>query len=285
MTAQIPFNPSATTVAAGAFGVDSLGLVQGDAYPDPAIIYKRASGTLAQSETLPMWGGVGISTDVGGAAGGPNGALGTIITRATSEANLIAFSTWSYGQINSPQSPVPLAGSGMQVEYFRLGSGARIVLQADPLLVSLQGGLTTQQVAWDFTNQLLVPYIGALTVSSGSYNNTTGIVTLVMSAPVTFSPGDSITVVVTGHTGNGNLLAGTYTALTASGTSVTYNAGAGIGASAITSGTLTVGGAASSALDVQVLDIVPTNCMTVDYPVVGGNATWNFNGAAAVVLI
>lgn len=284
MVASIPYNPNPTTVAQGAFGVSSHGLVQGDVYPDPAIIYKRASGTLAQSETIPMWGGCGIYTDIGGAAGGPASSLGTIVGRATSLANLTAFSTWSYGQINTPQSPVPLAASGMQVQYFRLGSGARVILQADPLLLSLRGGLSTQQVSFDFVNQLLVPYNGsALTISSGTYNNTTGLVTLVMAAPVGFSAGDA--VVVSGLTGTGAFAAldGTFTALTVTGTTVTYNAGAGHGAATITGGSLTLGSGSASALPCQVLDIVPANCMVVNY--LGGNATWNYNGTAAVVLI
>jgi hypothetical protein len=286
MVAQIPFNPNQTTVAGGAFATTSSGLVQGDVFPDPAIIYKKASGTLAQSETKPIWGGCGIYTDVGGAAGGPNGALGTIVGRATSLANLVAFSTWSYGQVITPQSPVPLAASGMQVEYFRLGSGARIVLQADPILVSLQGGLTTADVSWDFVNQLLVPYnAAALTIDSGTYVTATGVVSLTMDVAPDFSAGDAI--VVSGLTGTGAFAAldGTFTALSVIGNVVTYNAGAGHGAATITGGSLTLGSGSGSILPVQVLDIVPANCMTVEYPIVGGNATWNYNGSAAVVLI
>jgi len=284
MVATIPFNPNATTVAQGSFDTVSNGLVQGDVFPDPAIIYKKASGVLAQTETIPMWGGVGIFTDVPGAAGTPNAALGPTVGRATSLANLVAFSTWSYGQINTPSSPVPLAASGMQVEYFRLGSGARIVLAADPALIGLQGGLTTAQVAWDFTQQRLVPYLGTLTISSGTYNNTTGVVTLTMSAPITFSPGDEI--VVSSLTGSGQFasLNGTFEALAGTtGSTVVYNAGAGIGASAITGGSLTVGGTASQALPCQVLEILANNCQVVNYS--APNASWNFDGAAAVVLI
>ena len=64
MVANIAFNPNITTVSAGMFNTSSVGLVQGTAYPDPAIRYKLAGGTLASTETLPMWGGVGIYTDV-----------------------------------------------------------------------------------------------------------------------------------------------------------------------------------------------------------------------------
>ena len=61
MVANISYNPQLTTVTAGLFNVFSSGLVQGTAYPDPAITFKRASGLLATTETLPMWGGVGLA--------------------------------------------------------------------------------------------------------------------------------------------------------------------------------------------------------------------------------
>ena len=283
MVATIPFNPNVTTTAAGAFDVQSKGLVQGTAYPDPAIIYKRASGTLAQSETIPMWGGVGIYTDIGGASGDPADELGTIVGRATSGANLVGFSVFdgAYGMINTPSSPVPLAASGMQVQYYRLGSGARVALQADASLVSLQGGLTTQQVAWDFTNQKLIPYTGSLTASSGTYNSTSGLVTLTFATATGINPGDTITV--SGATGTGSYadIDGTFQAGSGTtGTTVTYTIATGL-TMTITAATVTTG----SALNVQVLDIISSNCMTVNYSSADNSASWNFNGACAVVLI
>ncbi len=283
MVATIPFNPNVTTTAAGAFDVQSKGLVQGTAYPDPAIIYKRASGTLAQSETIPMWGGVGIYTDIGGASGDPADELGTIVGRATSGTNLVGFSVFdgAYGMINTPSSPVPLAASGMQVQYYRLGSGARVALQADASLVSLQGGLTTQQVAWDFTNQKLIPYTGSLTASSGTYNSTSGLVTLTFATATGINPGDTITV--SGATGTGSYadIDGTFQAGSGTtGTTVTYTIATGL-TMTITAATVTTG----SALNVQVLDIISSNCMTVNYSSADNSASWNFNGACAVVLI
>ena len=283
MVATIPFNPNVTTTAAGAFDVQSKGLVQGTAYPDPAIIYKRASGTLAQSETIPMWGGVGIYTDIGGASGDPADELGTIVGRATSGTNLVGFSVFdgAYGMINTPSSPVPLAASGMQVQYYRLGSGARVALQADASLVSLQGGLTTQQVAWDFTNQKLIPYTGSLTASSGTYNSTSGLVTLTFATATGINPGDTITV--SGATGTGSYadIDGTFQAGSGTtGTTVTYTIATGL-TMTITAATVTTG----SALNVQVLDIISSNCMTVNYSSADNSASWNFDGACAVVLL
>jgi hypothetical protein len=292
MTANVTINPYLTTVGQGLFNTTSVGLRQGTAYPDPATRYALRGGILAAGETLPMWGGVGIYENVPGPVGAtqPLIALGPQVGRATGLTGSLALAGFSvfdqaYGMITSPQSPVPLIGTSGNVMSYALGSRARIAVQCDPILVDLQTGPIGAQVSWDFVNQLLVPYIGTLTITSGSYNNTTGLVTLVMSAPVTFDAGDAIVVSGLGGSGNYADLAGTFTALTASGTSVTYNAGAGIGASAITSGSLTLGSGASSALPVKVLDVQASNCETVTYNAVTGFATWNYNGAAAVIQI
>lgn len=76
-------------------------------------------------------------------------------------------------------------------------------------------------------------------ITSGAYNNGTGVVTLVMSGAIKFSAGGNI--VVSGLTGTGAFasLNGTFAPIApTSGTTVTYNAGAGLGASTITGGAL-----------------------------------------------
>ena len=297
MAATINVNPTLTTNAAGSFMPSTVGLIQGVAFDDPAIRNALAGGVLNSTETLPMWGGVGIYEYIpSGVSGyapnqtGFNAALGSLIGRSnglTGSKALAGFSVFNqaHAMINTPQSPVPAALNGMNVEFYRLGSGARIAVACDPSLASLEGGITAPQVSWDFVNQLLVPYIGTLTVSSGTYDNVTGLVTLVMSAPVTFSPGDAIVVSSLTGTGAYASLDGTFTALTASGTSVTYNPGAGLGASTITGGSVTLGSGASSALNVRVLNIELGNSMTVSYSSVTGFVTWNRSGNAAVILI
>ena len=288
---QISFNPFPTTFADGMFLTQANGLRQGTVFPDPPVFSWKRTGILAQDETLPMWGGVGIYMDIpGGGATPPNSSLGVVVGRATGNTGskaLAGFSTFdsAYAMVITPQSAVPLAAIGQQVMTYPLGSRARLVVKADPILVSLQGDPIGQAVSWDYVNQLLVPYIGTLTISSGTYNNTTGIVTLVMSAAVGFSPGDAIVVSSLTGTGAYASLNGTFTALTASGTSVTYDAGAALGASTITGGSLTLGSGASTALACKVLDVQATNCMTVDYDADTGFANYNFDGAAAVIQI
>ena len=296
MVANVTFSPYAQSVGNnGLFNVSSKGFRQGTAMADPSTRFRLRAGILANSETLPMWGGVGIYANIPNdpftpVSTSPSIALGTVVGRAVSENDaskpLAGFSVFdeAYGMITSPQSTVPLIGSLGHVNYYPLGSLARIAVQCDPALISLVGSPINVAVAWDFTNQLLVPDLGTLTISSGTYNNTTGLVTLVMSAPVTFSPGDSITV--SGLTGTAiTSQNGTYTAITASGTGVTYQAAAAAGATTITGGSVTVGGAASSALSCKILDISSSNNEVVVYNSGTGFATWNYNGAAALIQI
>lgn len=151
----IQLNPLLTTNGAGLFNVSTDGVVQGTAMDSPAIRNSLAGGLLASTETLPMWGGVGIEEDINGAA-----VLGPNIKRAAAFANLTGFSVFdqAHNWISTPQSPVPTAQPGMSVHFYRFGSGARIVVQMDPALASLDGGIITQQVSWDYTNQRLIAF-------------------------------------------------------------------------------------------------------------------------------
>lgn len=297
MSANITFNPVVTTNAAGSFNTQSDGFIQGQAMDDPSTRYRLASGVLASTETTVMWGGVGIYNDVPGpnpTVGSPlpqsvlGGNLGRATTLAANAKQLTGFSVFdqAHNMINSPQSPVPLAGSGMSVNYYLLGSLARIAVRCDPALVDLEGNIITSQVSWDFVNQLLVPYLGTLTISSGTYDNTTGEVVLTMSAPITFGPGDAI--IVSSLTGSGAFasLNGTFTAEAGTtGSTVKYNAGSGLGASAITGGSLTLGSGASSALPVKIMAVNIGNSMTVDYDATTGFANWDRNGSCALIKI
>jgi hypothetical protein len=172
----ISINPQVTTNAAGSFGVTWDGLMQGTAYPAPNSMFNLAGGYVASTETDPMYGGIGISEAVPLAVGSPPTTpaqeQGGPIARATSltpaaALSLTGFTVFDqdYAMINSPASQVPLAQAGMQVNFYRLGSGARIAVAIDPALVNLYGNVITQQVSWDFTNQRLVAFsVAALPV-------------------------------------------------------------------------------------------------------------------------
>lgn len=291
----ISFNPQITTVSSGLFNSQSVGLVQGVAYPDPATRFALTAGPLLSTETLPMWGGVGIFTDVPGAANGPVASLGTPVGRATALTGskpLLGFSVFDqdYSMINTPQSPVPLAAGNMEVNYYRLGSRARVTVAAAASLVDLQGELTNTQVSWDFSAQQLVPYTAAynnVTITGAVWASTSG-------GQTTFTVGTDLSAIVsagsiidvtgvvsTGGTGVG--FNGTFVVVSADATHVVVTQAAASSPGTYSSGGTILG--AGGALACQVLDVQSGNCQVVSYDPSTGFATWNFNGTAAVILI
>lgn len=162
----LTINPYVQTNAAGSFNIETTGLIVGTAYPDPATRFHLAHGWLDPAQTLPMWGGVAISENIPapGTPGSPAPmiALGGKVARATANANITGFAVFDqdYAMINSPQSPVPQTPPGGQVNFYRLGSLARVALEIDPALVTLEGGLITAAVGWDFTAQRIIAGTG-----------------------------------------------------------------------------------------------------------------------------
>ena len=296
MVATLAFNPGVTTNAAGTFNIESNGYIQGTLLDDPALRNYIAGGVLSSSETIPMWGGVGIYEQISNSA---NTALGNSVGRATSvtttsSTGLVGFSVLNqaYGMTTSPQSPVPMAGSYQSVNYVRLGSSSRVVVAIDPSLVSLETGSIAQQVSWDFKNQRLQPYdASTATVSvtsiTSSYSN--GVYTFVVvaaAATVVGAVGDAINV--SGVTGTGAGLVNGNQIITAftdnQNFSFQVTAASGAIATGALSGTIILN-EGTGALNVQIIDVKIGNCMTVNYNATTGFATWNYNGSAAVILI
>jgi len=157
-TSAISLNPNITTNATGTFSATTYGMVQGIAMDDPNIRNSLAGGVLASTETLPMWGGVVIGEYLN-LADEANG-LGNNIERAANQAGATGMTV--YNQLNNaittPQSNAPAVPSGGTVNFYRFGSHARIAVQCDPALVSLNTGLINQQVSWDYVNQKLIAY-------------------------------------------------------------------------------------------------------------------------------
>ena len=79
MVTSVTINPFAHNAGnAGLFNVTSKGFRQGTAMADPSTRYRLRQGLLATTETIPMWGGVGIyefipspGTNYVGHPGGP----------------------------------------------------------------------------------------------------------------------------------------------------------------------------------------------------------------------
>lgn len=282
---SITLNPILTTNARGSFGTTWNGLIQGTALADPAIRNALAGGVLAATETLPMWGGVGISENVPpiGAARQTFGGSVRRATLLTGAAALTGFSVFdqNHSAINTPQSPVPLVTSGMTMNLYRLGSGARIAVACDPVLAALDGSIITSQVSWDFAQQRLIPYVaayGANALANPFATWSAGVVTFTTTTNHNVPVGGVFTI-------SGVVPAaynGTYTAITGTATDTLVAVKLADPGTYVSGGTLDAGG---GALDVRVINIEVGNSMVVEYDPATGFATWNTTGTAAIILI
>jgi len=189
--AGINLNPQLVTNAGGRFHVYSEGYVQGEALDDPAIRNSLCAGVVDPTYANAMFGGMGITESLI-TPGTEASAIMSVIKPATSQANLTGFSVFnqSAALIQTPQSPVPLASASMGLNFYRLGSRARIAVQLDSAVATtLQGGAVNQALYWDYTNQKLLAAPGGTAIAVKvidinfgnskvvSYNSGTGIAT------------------------------------------------------------------------------------------------------------
>ena len=294
--ANLAFNPFSTTNAAGLFATQSDGLVQGVAMDDPTVRNRLAGGLVSTVETIPMWGGIAICENVPPSTQ-TSFLMGGSIQRATSVASTIpitGFSVLNQGHAGqtTPQNTVPVFLTGQTINFYRMGSGARIAVKCDPSLVSLDGTPISSNVSWDFNNQVLQPYdasTATVSVTSVTASYASGLWTFAVvaaAASLVGAIGDFINLSGITGTGaslmNGNQRVTAYTSSTVfsfqiAGASDTFVAGAQSGTIVLNEGTV--------ALPVKILGIQPTGNMTVDYNAVTGVASWNTNGPAALIQI
>lgn len=299
--AQNLYTPS---VAAGTFGITWDGLMVGFEMPDPPARNWLSGGWLANSETLPMWGGVAISEDVPTPPASPpltpaqelGGQLirATKIAAGTGTATGISVFTQDYSMVLDPSigSEVPIAGSYNEVNFYRFGTNARVAVACNAALSSLQGGPVNAQVSWDFNLQQLVPYSPAFaqaTISGASWASTSGgqtTFTVNVDYTALLSAGSVIEVsgvVNTGGTStaafNGQFVVASVTDSThivvtqlASGSPGTYASG----------GIVAAGG---GAFPCRILKTSFGNSMVPVYNATTGALTWNRSGNAALILI
>lgn len=185
--ANITFNPSVTSAPQNSFLQQTTGYVQGAFMDDPSSRLYLSSGLIASSVTQPFWGGMAIEELVPTADANQQGSS---IALAANTAAVTGFSVFNqaYNWILTPGNTVPVGAAGMTAMFFRLGSNARIVVQADATLAAaVEGNPINQQVEWDFTNQKLIPFaanalpVKVLSIETNSkivsYNSGTGAVT------------------------------------------------------------------------------------------------------------
>lgn len=290
-TPNISLNPFLTTNAAGLFGTSSNGLIQGMAMPDPSARNWLAGGFLPNTETLPMFGGVGISEAVPTPQGSPpvtpNSDLGGPVGRATNiiggntPLTMSGFSVFdqNYAAVNTPQSEVPMVGTYGPVLFYRFGSRARIPVAMDAALVSAQGRPISYPVSWDYVNQKLVAYQAAFaanTITAATW--AAGIATLTTNTAHGVLPGGIVQVSGISPAGyNGTFVATAGTTASTLKYAVASDPGA-----YVSGGALAAGG---GALPVTILKASTVNNMTVSYDPTTNYATWNRSGAAALILL
>ncbi|MGB8668022.1 MAG: hypothetical protein WCD24_25255, partial [Serratia inhibens] len=205
MSSVLTVNPMQTTNARGTFYTKSDGLIQGVALDDPAARYALASGTLANSETLPLWGGVAINELVPGVSSAPRG---TTIKRATTIAELVGISVFNqaHNGLTTPQSPVPLFLSNMSVSFYRFGSGMRVPVKASDAVITLgsnaAGMSVNQPLVWNFATDSLDVF-----TTAAADVETTGIV---WTAPTANAAGFATATTASAH----GLSSGAYVSIT-----------------------------------------------------------------------
>lgn len=188
-TASVSFDPMLTLSGGNSFQLQSQGYIQGAFMDDPVSRMWVLPGTVADSVTTPIWGGMAILESVPTLDPYTMGTIASPIS-IPSAANLVTGFTLfnrAHNMMITPGNPVPASYANMSVAYGRLGSNLRIPVKVDPALVtSLEGGSVIQNVSWDFTNCQLTAYVNGtnqilpvkiLKVSSNSkiinYNSST----------------------------------------------------------------------------------------------------------------
>lgn len=290
--ATININPMDVGNFGGNFAVNSDGYIQGEALQDPAARFSLATGRVADSETFPMWGGVGIAESISG------NVLGNTLIRAATIAAITGFTVFdqAHNMIQLPNQ-VPMAFGGQTMSFYRLGSGARIPVACDPALAAilLAGASVSPQVSWDVNTQRLVEYNAAtatvnVTSITASYSATTKLWTFaVVAAAATNVGAIGDAVMFAGVTGTGAASLNSVQLVTAwtdsqhfsfqildgDGSGLDFTAGA-------QTGTITIVQTAG-ALSVKVLDVNNGNSKIVQWNGSTSTATWNNSGATAVI--
>lgn len=289
--ANLSLNPMATTNAAGTFGVNSNGYIQGVAMDDPANRFNLVGGTVASTETTPLWGGVAIAEMIPGTKSRPTGSN---IRRATSVAELEGFTVFNqaHNGLTTPNSPVPLYASGMSCSYYRLGSNMRVPLKASAEVVALGASGTTSvktPLAWDFVNAQLTTLAGAS--YSGGNLTTTALTFAGGVATATFAAAHGITagkfITVSGATPSD--YNGTYQVQSVpSATTLTFIPVTTPSGAATVQATVAAPNATAQAgftLPVKIIGIQSGNSLTVSYDAASGFLTWNKTDSCALVLL
>jgi hypothetical protein len=190
-----------TTVASGAFLLNSDGFVAGTLYGKFPDRYAIEGGVVASANTTGIYGGQPLTNTVATPnARGSSGLGETLALAATTGANIqswCVFDQASGGAI-TPFSNVPLYYANQSANYVRVGSGAMLVLPVNPTAVAtIAGGLANVAIFWDFTNNRVdTTGTGALGYQIIGLNQNSKTVTYAAGPPITANWNNAGSVIV-----------------------------------------------------------------------------------------
>jgi hypothetical protein len=158
-----------TTNGANLFGVETLGLVQGEAQPSPFAKYTIASAYVASTVTVPIYGGMLITESISAVDSvvGDSGGGSLIVATGSASATGFIVSNQMYNAVivagPSGANAAPFVAPGNTAQIGRFGSGLVMALAINPAAVAgMQGGAINQKVSFDPVNQWITTYSGTL---------------------------------------------------------------------------------------------------------------------------
>lgn len=172
MAVTISFNPVVQTNFPDVFSVTTTGYVQGAFLDDPATRFELAQGIVSLSATQPMWGGLFITESLP-TPGSEADEVTSVLAPATTSGAITGITTINQGaaMVQTPQSTTPVSAAGMAINFFRVGSGARIAMQATSAAATAwQGGsILPTTLYWDTSNLWLTNTSGSGIIGPLSY--------------------------------------------------------------------------------------------------------------------
>lgn len=282
----------------GSFGLESTGFIAGFAQQDYVARSTLTGGFVDVSETLPIFGGIAITTMIPGASGGPRSELGPLIKRAVqiqgaapAANDLTGFCVFdqAHAMIASPDSAVPQSFDGMSAHFYPLGSGARVVLPISAgLAAALVGQVPTARVSWDFNAQQLCPLATAgspVNISGATWANTNGgQATFTVASDMTARLAVGAPVLIASVNPSG--YNGTWTILSINASTIVVSLPRATTPGAyVSGGTADEVATATVALPVRIIDTNVGNSIVPVYDSTTGQVNWRTGRSTAVVQI
>lgn len=164
MAANISFNPALTTQPQNSFQLETQGYIQGITQDDPTSRMWLSAGQVASGVSQPVWGGMGVTVQVGGVNSNGQSLAQLALATSTQIQGFTVFDQAINMQI-IPGNSVPTVVAGQSAAYYLFGSNARVpVPVADGAFTGLETAYTNATLYWDTTAFNLTTTSGASTV-------------------------------------------------------------------------------------------------------------------------